>query len=240
MMPSDVCTETSLSFKSEGRRPARARLIAVLLLFAAPAFSHAADWELTPFDPNHMDASMDVSRIDVLYLLPIADIRLDKSDKISLQKMAMKKHGQALERMGYEVEVIKKKDAVAEISEDDLADLDPGWIRELGPAEARWIMLWVLEDLADREKTYGGAHGAECSGYFFDKQEGKMLWQHQAIYRWGLGGVAGLMFKGMQRQTAVAGCAEALMVQFPTRNDKQWYEKGGDGQNDMERRRKLR
>ncbi len=98
---------------------------------------------------------------------------------------------------------------VGEILEPDLATPAPDWVKKLGPADARWVMVVVLAD-ARSKITFGSTASVELNAYLFDKNTGELLWKSQAVGKSGQGGLIGMAMKGSNESMAVAAATSKL------------------------------
>jgi hypothetical protein len=177
---------------------------------------------IIPFKPNYMDSEFSPSEIEEITVLPVVDIRKDKSLKIAYQKIGTYEFKYFFPRMGYQVKLSDNFGKIANITEDDIARQDVDFIKNLGPDNAQWVFLVTLDDLATR-KTLGIASVAECSGILYDKDPGKEVWRHKATHQYGQGGIAGMMMGGTVREESLRACVDDLLAQFPSKNGKKWY-----------------
>jgi hypothetical protein len=96
---------------------------------------------------------------------------------------------------------------------DDLAAADATWMRPLGPADARWLLLVVLEEV-HRTQTLESAFAAQCTGLLFDNAQGAVVWRNALLHR----EIAGGDFPPEQWRSAVAqGCFRRLLRTLPPR-----------------------
>ncbi len=167
-------------------------------------------------NPDFVAPEFDVSSVEEIVVLPAVDIRQDRSASVEeMQKMMITPSGLNRERYGAKTLLSEKGYAVrfgfslgvASVTEDDLAEQNAEWIKKLGPRYARWVILVVLEDLAETG-GFGASWSAECSGYLFDKSSGKLVWRHDAIGRMSAGGLIGLALADLARQDAIFLCSK--------------------------------
>ena len=77
-------------------------------------------------------------------------------------------------------------------------------------------MVVCLDDVTSR-MTFGSTGNAELSGYLYDKQDGKLVWQDKGIGQAGQGGLAGMMLKGTMKGQALNIATGNLMRSVPKR-----------------------
>ena len=158
-------------------------------------------------------------------MLPAVDIRQDRSASADeIQEMMITPSDPDYERFSARARLSEKGYAVrisaslgvASVTEDVLPEQNAEWINKLGPDGARWVMLLVLEDLAETG-GFGASWSAKCSGYLFDKSSGKLVWRHDAIGRVELGGLIAFALADLVRQGAVELCSKELFEQVPNK-----------------------
>ena len=178
----------------------------------------------------HLDPTFDSSLIDNIVILPALDIRKDLSIALreDWEKRIVKGSGywtieRYFKRKGYNNMSFSYEEnygGIDKIADYDLQDPDSDFIKKIGPEDCRWVLLFVLEDMATR-KSFGRAHMCECAGYLFDKNASKVVWHHQAIFEWGSGGLIGLLTKPKPKyfEALVESCffGHLLWQTFPNR-----------------------
>ena len=78
------------------------------------------------------------------------------------------------------------------------------------------MLLIALQDVT-KKKTFGSAFGAVCTGYLFDKEAAKPVWQHETVGSIGHHGLSGLMVRAAARGQAFQECVTNLLLTFPER-----------------------
>ena len=205
---------------------------ALQLVFVCLVFSLFFVGCAPKINPTYFDKSIWSAEMKEIVVLPVVDIRKDKSLVLSegwpqdafiayfrsagLKFYYMPQITDFKDKKGYEVYLAKDYGGIKEISEDDILDADPSWIKRLGPDASQWVLLFVLEDLANR-KTFGVAAMAECSGYLFDKTSGKVVWKHESVGEVSVGGLQGLMMAKKGPTLAVNTCFLQVFQQLPPR-----------------------
>jgi hypothetical protein len=180
-----------------------------------------------PFKPSYMDTGFSVQKVNDMAVLPIADLRRDKGIEVEYQKLMVGSLKTWLPKMGYrQVSYADTFGGVGSILEDDIDQGQTVWVKSLGQDHERWILLIALNDFATR-KSFGTTFVAECSGYLYDKEQGKAVWQHKTTHEESVGGLSGMMMGGTVRNITLQACVEDLLTQLPTRNGKKWQ--GGMG-----------
>jgi hypothetical protein len=151
--------------------------------------------------------------IENIVILPAVDARSGKKEKINLEDL-QKSTLKGLEKKHYKVSLSDNAGTVGEITEEDLQDAKPAWIQKLGPADARWVMVVCLDDVASK-MTFGSTGNAELSGYLYDKQTPTLVWKEKGIGQAGQGGLAGMMFKSTMKGEALQSALYNLLSSIP-------------------------
>ena len=180
-----------------------------IFLLTGCAVQKVAVYQLPGFEPT---------KVDVITILPVADLRVDKNDKVSIDDVnswmsnSLEKD---LKKKGYKVNVISDRSLVANLSEDDLKGKDLDWLkRGLAPGYSKWIFIAGLNDVMSR-LTFGSTGNAEVSGYFYDLESGVLVWHDKGVGKTGQGGLIGMAMKGMMSHDAVVYATMNLMASFP-------------------------
>lgn len=181
-------------------------LFSFLMLFGCAA---------TTREPMFLSDSFSEERIDKIIVFPVVDLRFEKQKELaSLDKWVHGKIKGALKPKKYEFSLLKDRELVNDITEEDLADPNPDWIRQLGASDYRWIFLPILND-ATSKTTFGSTGNAVVSAVLLDKQKASVIWKDKAIGRKGQGGLIGMAMKGKMEQAAIEKATKELMKSFP-------------------------
>lgn len=151
--------------------------------------------------------------IENIVILPAIDARSGKKENVKLEDV-QKSTLKGLEKKHYKVSLSDNAGTVGEITEEDLKDAKPDWIQKLGPAEARWVMVVCLGDVASK-MTFGSTGNAEVSGYLYDKQTATLVWKDKGIGQAGQGGLAGMMMKSSMKGEALHAAIYNLLSSIP-------------------------
>jgi hypothetical protein len=152
--------------------------------------------------------------IEQIVILPVVDNRAGKKDKVSLESLR-KAAINNLKHKKYEVSA-SDSTGVGELLIDDLNDANPSWVKRLGPADSRWVMVVGLDDVHSKI-TFGSTGNAEVFGFLFDKQDGSVVWKSTGVGQAGQGGLMGMAFKGMMSGAALDNAMANLMSGIPKR-----------------------
>lgn len=154
-------------------------------------------------------------KIDIITLLPVADLRFDKSkDLKNLDRWVHNVFKRQLKRKRYPFNILLESSLVANVTEEDITDPKPHWISTLGPSGARWILLPILHDSSSK-LTFGSTGNAEFSAALYDRENGTMIWRHKAAQKAGAGGLAGMAMKGSMEKTAILEAATEVISFLP-------------------------
>lgn len=136
--------------------------------------------------PLFLDRDFNAEEIKQITVLSVADLRVDESKAANkLEKLDKWSHyglrfAFRHSKSNYDVSYLVDRSLVESITEDDLSDLDPDWVKNLGPSEARWVMLPVLNSF-NQDIDIAKKVNLEISAYLFDKQAGKKIWFHKDV-----------------------------------------------------------
>ncbi len=208
--------------------PPRTPESVLLLLLVCGALLGSGCATQTPFKPDFLANDFAPSDIDTLTVMPAVDLRKDRSVAIEPKELqdrmllrptiSSSRRPWSLEAKGYtQVVQVDSISDVASITEDNLAEPKPEWIKSLGPDAARWVLLFTLDDLVSAS-TFGHAITVKCSGYLFDKNTARLVWRHRAVMEFGAGGLVGVLSKSRSEKEVLEHCVARLMMQLPPRN----------------------
>jgi len=176
-----------------------------LLLAITAAAGAAKD---PPPDPRFMN-------IESVSVLPIVDARAGKKAGVNLQNL-QNSVVNILRKKRYLVNSSPNDGDAGQIAEEDLQAGEPQFIRKLGPADSRWVLVVCLEDVISKV-TFGSTGNAEMSGYLFDKESGKVIWQSKGVGQAGQGGLLGMTMKGMMSGEAIGSALSNLFAGLPAK-----------------------
>jgi len=183
--------------------------ITVLLLIAVCVVNSSAKKKpKTPPDPMFM-------AIQNISILPVVDARAGKKASVNLGKL-QGSLAKTLKRKRYPVVAAGSTGEAGEIAIEDMQAADPAYIKKLGPPDERWVLVVFLEDITSKI-TFGSTGNAELTGYLFDKEEGKLIWQNKGIGQSGQGGLIGMTMKGMMKGAALDNAVLSLLGSIPRR-----------------------
>lgn len=172
------------------------------------------------FKPDYLDKNFDSAGIDNLTVLPVADLRKDKSYEVDSLEEEMLRYGWTgygvIQNTGYSVNYADNFGSIKNINDDDVAYPTEQWISQLGSNEDRLILLIALADLGFTE-GWGAAVRVECKGFLYDKKSRRMVWSHSTNYSQGAPGLLGIAVKNNTVNNTMRYCTANLMLQFPKR-----------------------
>ena len=155
------------------------------------------------------------STIEKIVVLPTVDARNGQKASVKLENIQAQVL-KLLKKKNYVVEAAPLQADAGELIEEDLKEARPEWVKQLGPAEVRWVMVVCLGDVTSK-LTFGSTGNAEVSGYLFDKQDATLIWKQKGVGQVGQGGLAGMMMKGTMKSAALSGATFDLMRSVPKR-----------------------
>ena len=91
--------------------------------------------------------------------MPVVDARAGGKAGVSFQKLQSAVVS-GLKRKRYSASGIGTAGSAGEIAEEDLRGASASYINKLGPADARWVMVVCLDDVASKI-TFGSTGNAE-------------------------------------------------------------------------------
>ena len=148
-------------------------------------------------------------------VLPIVDARAGTKAGVNLaglQRNVVK----LLDRQHYPASAGGSGGSAGQIAEEDLQGATAAFVKKLGPADARWVMVVCLDDVASKI-TFGSTGNAEVSGFLFDKESGELLWSGKGVGQAGQGGLIGMGMKGMMKGEALDAALANLIARLPKR-----------------------
>jgi len=186
------------------------------LLHLCPIISAAAiltGCATAPPRPSHGAAGFRPESMDIVYVMPVVDSRMDKKltrDLDKLQRWASKN----LKSKHYTVKEVADRNCLAGLTGEDLREAAPDWIKAFGPSEARWLLIIEVDELV-RKLTFGSTGQAEVALVVLDKQRGTVVWRDKALGRQGQGGLLGMLMVSMLDEAALEEAMNQLMLKFP-------------------------
>jgi hypothetical protein len=180
-----------------------------IFLLSGCAATKVAVYQIPGFEPT---------KVDVITILPVADLRIDKNDKVKIDDVnswMMPSLERTLKKAGYKVNVITDRSLVANLTEADLKSKDLEWLRQgVASGYSKWILIAGLNDVMSK-LTFGSTGNAEVSGYFYDVAGGALVWHDKGVGKTGQGGLMGMAMKGMMSHDAVVYATANLIASFP-------------------------
>ncbi len=169
----------------------------------------------TAKDPLYKSETFNQEKINTICVLPVADLRFDKTKELhKLDKWVHEIVEDKLEDKKYECKLISDRNLVKKITEEDIKNINPEWIKTLGSSCSRYVMLIALWD-ARSKLTFGSTGNAEVSLYLLDKQNRTTIWKDKDIAQVGAWGITGMFLKGSMLGDAVKETIRQMMKNFP-------------------------
>jgi hypothetical protein len=161
-----------------------------------------------------MAPTFDPAAVDRIVVMPAVDLRRDKSLRTEYTGILTKAATAHLKKWKYKVQTEAFPPA-ALITDETLAAATPEWIAQVGPPDARWVMLLTVEHVT--RFTSADSEGiAEVGGMLLNKADRSVAWHGV-----GKGTMrAGILFKGLVDNDAVRLAALDLMLSLPKRSQK--------------------
>ena len=183
---------------------------------------------IAPRTPAYQNSSFDTSAVDEITVLSVIDARDDKTRKPDLYKklnkiipVRVKIH---MGRKGYKVRQLLDPALTAGITRGAVEKADPNWIKSIGPSDARWVMVWSVNQLShkafDFDSVGFGASGKSgMAAVLFDKATGTIAWRDEITQEV----KAGILFSpvsGLLENDALTGGILTLVAGFPKKSKK--------------------
>ena len=166
--------------------------------------------------PLFLSDTFEGQLVDDIYVLPVLDLRFDKTKELKLDKWVHSIVAGQLKKKNYKYQIVNKETPVAGLTEEILAEENPSLIISMKPDGARWVMLLVLHDSSSK-LTFGSTGNAEMSGRLYDMEMRNVVWRDKAVAQTGQGGLIGMAMKGAMEQQAITMAALNLINSFPAR-----------------------
>ena len=141
-------------------------------------------------------------QMDVVYVMPVVDARVDKELETPFNKIIQKDAMRILKHKKYVAEKVGEEVVVVDLTLDDIQEESPELIKSIGPEGSRWIMLFVLEDLS-RKVSFGASANAEVRMVILDKEKGIVVWRDKSVIQTGQGGLVAMALAGTMDNDAL-------------------------------------
>ena len=153
----------------------RSALTFGIALLACSSFVEAQD---TPFYFVH--PSFNSSSIEKIHLLRGVDLSFETKGHKGFDGRLSGRVLNSLKKSGHYDAEFDKTASIVDVTLGNLSKLSPEWIRTIGPAAARWVMLFVIVDSAAGKKVLAKAT-CEMDLYLFDRVEGTVLYRNRVV-----------------------------------------------------------
>ena len=183
-------------------------LIALLITAACPVNGATKHRLQRPPSPEFM-------AIQKICLLPIVDARAGSKASVNLEKLRDLVIS-TLKNKHYPADAASTSGEVGEIVVEDLETPVASYIRKLGPAGERWVMVVILDDIASKLE-FGSTSNVRLRGYLFDKKRALLVWSSGGLGQAGQAGPGGMLFKGQMKHYAIEGAVNSLLAGMPGR-----------------------
>lgn len=176
----------------------------------------------TPSAPPLQSAQgFNLAQMDEVYLVPVVEARVDRKSKTDVNRIVQKRAAMWLKIRGYKPQLVEDASTIAGITGDDLREAKGEWITRIGPAGARWMMVFAIEELK-KQATLGAAANAEMTLTIVDKQAGAVVWRDKTLGQFGMAGpvagLASLLAPGAAEHDALWVAVDDLVrAKFPKR-----------------------
>ena len=161
--------------------------------------------------PIYLASSFHERQIDSIALMPIADIRKDRSFEIDVEKNIRVPVRKILEKKGYKVSTPDRFAEGKEPPADEISEMEIEELSELGPAASKVLLFVYLEDFLDGQGWKNPGFKIETSATLIDKENHLFLWRDKGI---------DYNVEGRQPFKPIETCIDNMLSSFPERPDK--------------------
>jgi hypothetical protein len=167
--------------------------------------------------PIQRESGFSPDQMDKVYVLPVIDDRVNTAIKIDINKKVDGITRHNLEGKRYTVEFMTDPSAVAGISGEDLKAGNAEVFAKLGPPDAKWVIVFVLEELSTR-LTFGSTGNAEITMIIVDRQNKRVVWRDKGVGHAGQASLVGMAMIGMMGEAALDEALKQIFQKIPARN----------------------
>jgi len=167
--------------------------------------------------PTYLAPGFTFSDVHRVHLLPILDLRKDKSVKINIQNVIVTQVVKSLNKRGYEVilggnffQNIPNADQL--IHNVDIID-----VRELvhvDLTDASYLLIISLDDLSTKLGLSGYTVKIEISGVLINKKDGTVLWRDKEVSSEGRRGILSAILSSLKKDT-IRGSIKTMIASWP-------------------------
>jgi|GEM_PF-3302600 len=158
--------------------------------------------------------------VESIYLLPVVDRRIDKTGVIDLEKEIREPIKKSLEKKGYEVFLPAKFSDINDIKVEYVSQMDIKDASDLGPLNAKNILLVYVDDVLDSYAIVAYQCKIEATGSLIEKSDKIELWRDKGIGSSGQGGLISGPLAPLIKLEAISNCIGNLFVTLPDSNSK--------------------
>jgi hypothetical protein len=152
--------------------------------------------------------------IEHIYVLPAADLRMDKEPTLALDEWAQPHIIKGLKQKKYAFTISDDLLEIYDVTEKDLVEMKPSWIKELGPSDRRWIMFFSLLDPSSELASHRSG-SAELTGFLFDKTSGTVVWRAIAARKSDIKGLIGVETKDLTVKGGIEKATDDILQSLP-------------------------
>lgn len=181
----------------------------VLLLTGICAVECPGKAKKVPPDPKF-------TAIQNISVLPISDIRAGDKTNVDVEWLQGMVVRMLDKQKHYPASAASTSGDAGQIAVEDLESATPSYVKELGPVDARWVMVICLNDVAQKI-GFGSTTNAELSGYLFDKDNGELVWKGKGMGQRHEGTLMALMTRGTLKKESLGLAAANLLKGMPNR-----------------------
>lgn len=131
--------------------------------------------------PVYQDTNYNVSKTQVVYILPVVDVRIDKKKEFGKANYLRTWLNKQFEIRGYRTEYVKDLPTVSSnLSLQQLTNYTEDLNSILGDSKYKYVFLPVLAEQDFKAYGVGANSSFTIHGFIFDKVEKKVIWRNIA------------------------------------------------------------
>ncbi len=159
--------------------------------------------------------TLEAESIEPIALLPIVDIRTDKSCSLDFEKTIRQPLAKQLKDKGYDVVLSSTFSVDGAVSMERVAAMNPQELASLGPVEAQSVLLVYLKDIRSDYYVMVYSFKIAATVSLVSRTKRSELWRDKAFGNSGQGGLVSGLMSGLHKKFAVSDFQKQLLKTFP-------------------------
>lgn len=175
--------------------------------------------------PDYIHESFMVTPIGTITVLPVIDGRTNPNPKHNFEDITSRLPKQimsVLKRQKYNSELTEDIGQVSKLTPKALSDTSPSWIKNLGPSNSDWVMVFMVTDIKTEFGFLSVGGKVNMAGYLFNKRAGLLWWYHSGTGKFGTGVLTAGVFRvagwTMEQTAAEMALTDLIGVRLPQRS----------------------